>query len=122
MNNQGFAVEPQSRQVNETEVYAQVCLESSKHIWNVTVVLSKASESPPIQGQEIDVQLLDAQRLPLRLLARPSNVLVEFGGSLGNSANALFQFQNAEHTPTQLLVKYQDQTVSFNVVSTSFCD
>lgn len=111
-----FAVEPFSQSVGGHEVSAVVTLNRLDDHWDVTVVLSKDPDQPPLEGGEVEAQLVDDQERQLTVLRRPSGPLVEAGGSLGASANALFSFGDIGVTPTRLSVTYRGQTVRFRVV------
>ncbi len=117
MLNKNISVEPQSLPIGNTSVYVEVSSEQASDNWNVMIVFSRAPNQAPIQGQQVKVQLLDNRGVPLEVLERPSSTLVEVGGSLGTSANALFRFQNTKSTPAQLLVTYQEQTLRFWILS-----
>jgi hypothetical protein len=85
--------------------------------WDVTVVFSRAADQPPIPASDVNAQLLDAAGNPLKVVERPQRALVEAGGSLGTSANALFKFEASKAEPAVLAVTYRDQTVRFNVIA-----
>lgn len=112
-----FFVEPTSIPIGDTSVTAQIRLDQPGDQWDVIIVISRAPGLDPIQGQEVDAQLIDAQGSSMKVLERPTRLLVEVGGSLGTSANARFRFQDSTAVPERLLVTYQDQTASFRVVS-----
>jgi hypothetical protein len=112
-----FAVEPFSLPVDQVTVSAVISLDRSNNRWNVTVVLTRVPSEIPIQGNEVDAELLDDKDVALKLLERPSGALVEAGGSLGTSSNALFRFENSNVIPTQLVITYRNRTVRFRVVS-----
>ena len=118
MSDPSFSIEPRSFAIAETSVSAVICPDRADNRWDVTVILSRAPDLPPIQGRDVDAQLLDARGSPLHVLERPQGVLAEFGGGLGSSATSLFRFQDSGVLPAELLVSYQDQTARFRVVST----
>jgi len=118
MDTGGFAVEPFSLPLGEMNISAVIQLDRIANRWDVIVVFSRFPDQAPIQGEEVDVQLLDDHGMALKVLERPSGPLVEAGGSLSTSANALFRFQDSGTTLSELLVTYQVQTVRFRVVLT----
>ncbi len=100
-------VEPKTISIAGMSVSAKVSPDRDGNRWNVTVVFSRAADLPPLDGRDVEAQLLDDKGSPLELLERPSGVLVEFGGSLGNSANAEFRFRRPDVIPAKLLVTYR---------------
>ena len=116
MQAKAFATEPFSLPIGEVTVSAVLSLDQSHNIWDVIVVLARTPGEDFIKGEEVDAQLLDRRNKALKVLERPSEPLVEAGGSLSVSANARFRFQGSKAVPAHLVVTYQDQTVRFRVV------
>jgi hypothetical protein len=114
MPDQYVAVEPASISLGESIVSADICLDRVHDRWEVLVVFTRPPNQAPMQGQDVDAQLFDVHERKLKVLEHPSGPLVEFGGSLGNSVNALFRFQNLGVAPSRLLITYQSQAVCFN--------
>lgn len=113
-----FSVEPFSQRIGEHEVSAVIDLDRSNDRWDVTVVLSKDPDQPPIEGGEVEARLIDDRGEHAAVLRRPSGPLVEAGGSLSASANAPFSFEHSGGVPDQLLATYQGQTVRFRIIPT----
>jgi len=111
-----FIVQPFSLPVQDVSLSALVQMDQSKNNWDLTVVISRAPDQEPIQGSEVEAQLLTQDGVPLTGIERPLGALVEAGGSLSSSANAVFRFQNLGIMPNQLLVTYKNQTVQFQVL------
>ncbi len=116
MTQHEFTLEPKSTSVGGMSVLAKLERDASADRWNATIVFSRAPDLPPMPGNEVDAQLLDAGGASLKVLERPSGALAEAGGSLGNSANAVFRFQGSKVEPAELVVTYRGQTVRFRVV------
>jgi hypothetical protein len=102
--------------LDDVSVSAVLNLDRDRVRWDVTVVLSRKPDQEPVQGSEVQAQLLDQHGVPLKALERPSGPLAEAGGSLGMSANAPFRFAATETAPGGLTVTYRDQTVRFRVL------
>ncbi|MBV9778566.1 MAG: hypothetical protein JOY62_01220 [Acidobacteriaceae bacterium] len=98
-------------------VMLKVGSSETAHECEVTVVFSRADNLAPLEAHDVEAQLLDARGTPLQLLERPSGNLVEFGGTLGNSVNALFRFQSSGGAPSEALVSYRGESVRFQIVA-----
>ncbi|MGA7412018.1 MAG: hypothetical protein WBW33_16185 [Bryobacteraceae bacterium] len=70
-----------------------------------------------MSGNEVDATLLDAKGTSFKVLERPTGSLATAGGSLGDSANAVFRFQGSGlGPPAELVVIYRGELVHFRVV------
>ena len=112
-----FAMEPRALTVAGMSVLPQMSADRSGDLWNVTIVFSRSAGLPAMQGQDVDVQLIDSNGAVMPVVERPSGPLVEFGGSLGNSVNAAFSFRSSHLEPKELVVTYQGEAGRFRVVS-----
>jgi hypothetical protein len=118
MRDINFAIEPFSQPLGEVTVSAELGHDTSADQWDVLVLLTRKPDQAPVQGCEVDAQLLNEGNVPLKELQRPTGPLVEAGGGLGMTANALFRFQDSVAAPTQLVVTYRGQTAHFRIVAT----
>jgi hypothetical protein len=112
-----LTVEPKTSSLGGMSVSASLNRGESHAGWDVTIVFARAPNLPPLQGEEVSVQLLDSQGKSMSILERPSKVLPEFGGSLGNSANAHFHFESSGVTPAELVVTYRGEVTRFRIVA-----
>lgn len=116
MQSPGFTLEPPYIVIDGTEVSAVLQSDSATNIWEVIVVLAHRPTGQLINGSEVDAQLVQGDSsTPLKQLTRPSEPLVEAGGSLWVSANARFRFQGNNGTPTRLIINYRGQTATFAI-------
>ncbi len=116
MNVNELRVEPNSQPLGDLTASAQLRHDRDQQTWDLTVVLSKGPDSPPIPGADVQAQLLDDKGQALELASSPpaGRPLVEVGGGLGKSANAAFSFRGAA-PPSALRVTYQGATAEFRV-------
>ncbi len=84
--------------------------------WAVTVVISRRPGDPLIGGDEVEAELASAGRQSLPIVARPSGPLVEAGGSLRSSANAVFKFKDVAADPHELTVRWRGEVARFRIV------
>jgi hypothetical protein len=115
MVNQEFTVSPHSIPLDAMTVYAEIHFDQAGQCWRVVVVFSRAPDLLPMQGQDVDARLIDAQGASLEVIERPQKPLAEIHSGLGNSANAFFRFRASGAVPAQLSVTYQGKTVQFRV-------
>ncbi len=111
-----FVTQPSSIPFGDVSVSAEIGRDRPTDRWEVTVVVARAPGQEAIKGSEIEAQLLTDSGESLPVLDRPSGPLVEAGGSLGMSVNAVFGFLDAGTIPTQLRVSYRRQTADFDVI------
>jgi hypothetical protein len=111
-----FIIQPSSIPLGDVSVSAEVARDRAAGRWEITVVISRAPDQQLIQGNEIAAQLLTKDGTSLPPLDHPTGPLVEAGGSLGMSANAVFGFQDSGTLPTGLRVTYRGETAVFNVI------
>jgi hypothetical protein len=114
---QTFFLEPSSIPVGDVSVSAELGRDRPAERWGVTVVISRAPDQQPIRGSEIGAHLVTEDGTSLPLLDHPTGPLVEAGGSLGMSVNAVFGFRDSGTLPTQLHVTYRGETAVFNVIT-----
>lgn len=119
MDLSAFTVEPLSLPLGKITVSTLISLNQSNDIWDVVIVFARVPAQNLIKGDEVNAQLLDSQGTALKMLERPSGSLVEAGGSLSVSANALFRFQGSNSAPAHLVVTYKGQTVCFRILGIS---
>jgi hypothetical protein len=112
-----FSLDPFSIPIDDVTVSGTLQQNILNNCWDVTIVISRAPNQRQMNGVEIEAQLLDVHGRPFTLLERPAGPLVEAGGSLGVSANALFRFLDSKTIPAKLVVTYRGKTVNFDVVS-----
>lgn len=117
MNSLNLITEPFSHPIGDDNISATIRLEQPADVWAVTVVIQRAPDQRAIDGQAVSAQLFDENGVPLKLVRRASGPLAEAGGSLGTSANAIFQFQGSQSLPLELRVTYQGLTVTFRIVN-----
>lgn len=110
-----FVAQPSSIRLGDVSVSAELGRDRPAERWEVTVVISRAPDQELIGGSEIDAQLLSEDDTNLPLLDHPTGALVEAGGSLGVSANAVFGFRDSGTLPTRLRVTYRGETAVFVV-------
>jgi len=111
-----FVTHPSSIPLGDVSVSAEIGRDRPEERWEVTVVISRAPDQELIQGGEIEAHLLTENGTGLPLLDHPTGALVEAGGSLGVSANAVFGFRDSAILPTRLRVTYRGETAVFDVV------
>ena len=116
MQSGNFTTEPVSHALNDVTVSAVLQHDLVNDIWDVIIVLGRFPGKELIRGEEVDAQLIDRRGEALSVMERPSGTLTEAGGSRGVSANARFCFKGSKEYPDHLVVTYQNQTVSFNIV------
>ncbi|MCA2517516.1 MULTISPECIES: hypothetical protein [unclassified Microcystis] len=114
-----FVMEPYLLPIQDVSISALIQRDQSANRWNLTVIISRAPDQDIIQASEVDAQLLMKEGTQLKQVERPSDALVEAGGSLSSSANAVFSFQNANIIPEHLEVSYRNQTVQFQILPQS---
>lgn len=117
MSNTELTVEPKTSSLAGMSVSASLSRGESSAGWEVTAVFARAPNLPPLHGEDVSVQLLDPQGKSMNILESPSKVLPEFGGSLGNSANAHFRFENSGVAPAELVVTYRGEATRFRIVA-----
>ncbi|MBP2326541.1 hypothetical protein JOF56_006926 [Kibdelosporangium banguiense] len=106
-------VVPRSQVLGDWSVSAELGYDPATGRTDVVVVISRAAGQPPLLAEDIDVRLLAADEQPLQVAQQPTGPLVEFGGSLGTSVNARFDFEGAE--PAFLAVAAHGGSVRFRV-------
>jgi hypothetical protein len=113
---QTFVTQPSSIPLGDVSVSAELGRDRPAERWEATVVISRAPDQELILGSEIEARLLTEDGTSLPLLDHPSGALVEAGGSLGVSANAVFGFRDSGILPTRLRVTYRGETADFDVI------
>ena len=113
---QAFVTRPFSLPLGDDSVSAELGLDRDATRWEVKIVISRPPDQELIQGGEIEAQLLTEDGADLPVLDHPTGPLVEAGGSLGMSANAVFGFRDLGTLPTRLRVTYRGRTAVFGVI------
>jgi hypothetical protein len=116
MQTETFAVEPVSLSLGELTISALIEKTSVNNIWEVVVIFSRSPGPQLMEANDVEAKLFDAQDNSFTVVERPSDALIEAGGSLRVSANARFCFQGSGKTPLYLEVAYKKQRVRFRVV------
>jgi hypothetical protein len=116
MQSGNFTTEPVSHALSGVTVSAVLQRDLINDIWGVIIVLGRFPGKELIRGEEVDAQLIDRRGEALSVMERPSGPLTEAGGSRGVSANARFRFRGSKEYPDRLVVTYQNQTASFNII------
>jgi hypothetical protein len=83
--------------------------------WNVILVISRQPGQPPVDGNEVDARLFDAEGHSMELMEQPKGALVEAGTSLSSSVNAPFKFRSTQTPPARLVVSFRGGTVEFAI-------
>jgi len=109
-----FRTDPLEAPMGEATLSALLQRQGTR--WEVTIILSRSPAPTPIDGAEVEAELLDAAGQPLPLERRPEGPLVEAGGSLAMSANAPFEFRDAGAPPVTLIVRWRGQSARLRVV------
>jgi hypothetical protein len=113
---QTFVTQPSSIPLGDDSVSAELGRDRPANRWEVTVIVSRAPDQKLVHGSEIEAQLLTEDGAGLPVLDHPTGSLVEAGGSLGMSANAVFGFRDSGTLPTRLRVIYRGRTAVFDVI------
>jgi hypothetical protein len=103
--------DPQQADLHDSSV--SVSIAPAADGWEVTVLFARRP-STAIDGNEVDVELLDAQARAMRLAERPTGPLVEAGGSLTTTANAVFRFAGSA-PPSAVVVRWAGEEARFRL-------
>ncbi|GIV60239.1 MAG: hypothetical protein KatS3mg043_1328 [Rhodothermaceae bacterium] len=115
MPNESFRVSPVSQSFGTHEIYPHLRRDRRHDTWHVTLVLTRPPDLPPVRGEDLTVQLHEADGRSFDVRERPAGPQVEVGNSRGVSVNAEFVFAGAARLPATLSVSYRGQTALFHI-------
>jgi hypothetical protein len=108
----GLITDPRQVEIRGATVHTNIS--PARGGWAVTVLFVRRP-TIPIEGATVDVELTDAHGLAIPLVDRPKGVLVEAGGSLSTTANAVFHFADSA-PPREIVVRWAGEAARFCIV------
>jgi hypothetical protein len=93
----------------------EVDLTAAQGGWTVTVLI-RGSPGTSIDAAAVDVELIDARGCAVPPSERPEGALVQIGGSLSATTNAVFRFPGSR-PPQEVVVRWAGELVRFRVIS-----
>lgn len=118
MTDQELETDPPSVALPDGVLSAVVAAAEGGDGWRLTVVIARGPDEPQLDAGEVDAALEDAAGRQLPLVERDHGLLVDAGGSLGTSANAVFRFGAADGPPAALRVRFRGRTADFRLSPT----
>jgi hypothetical protein len=107
-----YTTDPQQAEINGATVYVNVARELEG--WTVTALFGRRPPTAPIDGEAVEMELVDASGITMPMLDHPRGPIAEAGGSLSTTANAVFRFGGPE-PPSEIVVRWEGGSARFRV-------
>lgn len=115
MTSQELRTDPPSVDLPDGVLSAVVAPAEPDSGWRLTVVIARGPDEPRLDARDVDAELEDAAGCRLPLIERDRGLLVDAGGSLGTSANAVFRFGVGSAPPAALRVTFRGRSADFRL-------